>query len=105
MLTGSPSQIEWALEIMPRVAAEFDRVAAAFEVRATQQAGQTQSDTRVIVEIVREKRSEVLACEKAGYFLAEWREISDQVRRLIADDPRYQAILARRNDQTSSAKT
>jgi hypothetical protein len=96
MLTGTPSQIEWAIEILPRVAAEFDRVAAAFEARACLQAGQTQSDTRAVIAILLRKRSEVLANSRAGYFIQEWRELSDQVRRLIANDPGYRAIQANR---------
>jgi hypothetical protein len=39
VLTGTQSQIEWAVEIMPRVAAEFDRVVAAFEACASRQSG------------------------------------------------------------------
>jgi hypothetical protein len=29
---------------------------------------------------------------QAGYFIRDWQEISDQVRQMIFQDPRYQAI-------------
>jgi hypothetical protein len=32
--------------------------------------------------------------EQAGYFIQDWQELRDQVRRLIIGDPRYKAIKA-----------
>ena len=86
-MTGTPSQIEWAEQIRPRVNAEFDRVAVALRGRA---------NTAEILEILEEQRAEVMANQSAGYFIREWQELTDQVRKAIASDPRYQAIRLRR---------
>ncbi len=91
-LLGTPSQIEWAEQIRPRVAAEFDRVSAALLAMAGKQSEQDQLDTRAIIHILDEKRVEVLAKGEAGYFIRNWQELTDQVRQLIRKDPRYQAI-------------
>lgn len=45
-MTGTPSQIEWAEQIKPRVNAEFDRVSKALKVAASKQAEQNRMDTR-----------------------------------------------------------
>lgn len=95
-LTGTPSQIEWAELIRPRVQAEFDRVAAAFRAVATRQAEPERSGTLAVVAILEEKRAEVMAHDSAGYFIKTWRELADQVRQMIFADARYQAIKARR---------
>jgi hypothetical protein len=84
-MTGSPNQIEWAVEIKARVAAEFDRVAKALE--------EAQAD-RAVIEILEDKRAEVMARDEAGYFIVEWQELRDQVRLLIGRDPRFHAIKA-----------
>lgn len=96
VLTGTPSQIEWAERIRGLVAAEFDRVAAAFETVAAGQSLPARIDTHSILAILDEKRHEVMAHSSAGYFIREWQELNDQVRVLIAQDPRYQAIKAQR---------
>src|SRR5580658_7182845 len=95
-MTGTPSQIEWAEQIKPRVNAEFDRVAKAFAAVACNQGGQARTDTEAVIAILEEKRAEVMARDQAGYFLRDWQELSDQVRRMIGQDSRYQAIKARR---------
>ncbi len=95
-MTGTPSQIEWAERIKPRVAAEFDRVAAAFQSVAGNQSEQARSDTRAILAILEEKRAEVMTRDQAGYFIHEWQELNDQVRKMIAQDSRYQALHANR---------
>ena len=84
-MTGSANQIEWALQIKTSVAAEFDRVAKALE---------TAKADRAVIEILEDKRAEVMARDEAGYFIVEWQELRDQVRLLIGRDPRYQAIKA-----------
>jgi hypothetical protein len=93
-MTGTPSQIEWAEQIKPRVNAEFDRVANAFRVVAADQSEQDRIDTEAVIAILEEKRIEVMATNEAGYFIRDWRELSDRVRHLIADDPRCHAIKA-----------
>jgi hypothetical protein len=98
-MTGTSSQIEWAELIKPRIWAEFDRVANAFNIAASHQAEQDRLDTVAIIAILEEKRLEVMANDEAGYFIKRWRELSDQVRQLIAQDSRYQAIKAKRLDR------
>ena len=95
-MTGTTSQIEWAEQIKPRVDAEFDRVARALEATVCGQPEQDRMDTLAIVAILEEKRVEVMAIDQAGYFIRDWQELRDQVRRMIAQDPRYQAIKASR---------
>jgi len=48
--------------------------------------------TQAIIEILEEKRAEVFANEQAGYFIHDWQELRDQVRRMIVEDCRYKAI-------------
>jgi hypothetical protein len=91
-LRGTESQVEWALRIKCRVNQEFDRVAAAFRVVADRQTGGRRTETETIIAIVEEKRSEVMGTEEAAYFIRDWQEIGDQVRQLIFQDARYQAI-------------
>jgi hypothetical protein len=90
-MTGTANQIDWATKIRAQVAAEFDRVAKALE-----SAPGAQMDTQAVIEILESKRKEVLANDRAGYFIQEWQELRDQVRQLIVQDPRYQAIKAGR---------
>jgi len=95
-LTGSPSQIEWAEQIRSRVSTEFDRVSSAFQGALEKQTMQVQAETRELIAILEEKRAEVMANGHAGYFIRDWQELSDQVRKMIAKDSRYQAIAAGR---------
>jgi hypothetical protein len=95
-MTGTASQIEWAEQIRPRVNAEFNRVAKAFQAVADRQGDEDRTDTRAIVAILEEKRAEVMAKDQAGYFIRDWQELNDQVRQMIARDSRYQAIQASR---------
>lgn len=93
-MTGTPSQIEWAEQIKPRVNAEFERVVKAFEQAAGKQSERDRMDTHAVIAILQEKRVEVMAKNNAGYFIRDWRELRDQVRQMIAQDSRYQAIKA-----------
>jgi hypothetical protein len=95
-LTGTPAQVEWAERIRLTVAREFDRVAKVFQAQVGIQTGQKQAETRTIIAILEQKRAETMAIRTAGYFIREWQELSDQVRRMIADDPRYQTIRDQR---------
>lgn len=95
-MIGTENQIEWANQIKPAVEAEFERVIRAFQTLAPNQSAASLADTQTILTILQEQRSAVLANPSAGYFIAEWRELSDQVRKGIAKDPRHQAIQARR---------
>jgi hypothetical protein len=93
-MTGTQSQIEWAEQIKPRVGIEFDRVAKALAGVASHQRDQARKDTHAVIAILNEKRAEVMANVQAGYFIRDWQELTDQVRRLICRDPRYQALRA-----------
>lgn len=94
--SGTESQIEWAEKILPRVCEEFDRVLKALEGVATRQTALDRQDTRAMIDILQEKRAEVLKHTEAGYFIKNWQELNDQVRKLLREDHRYEAIrLAR----------
>ncbi len=107
-LSGTPSQIEWAIGIRTRVGAEFNRVADAFNAVFSKQSADDRLDTQAVVAILDEKRAEVLAHAEAGYFIKHWQELNDQVRQLIRKDPRYQSIKlakAERNSETLKGVT
>lgn len=95
-MTGTEAQIEWAERIRSSVRTEFDRVENALFRVAERQPEQDRADTMAILAILKEKRSQVLETEEAGYFIRLWQELSDQVRKLLAEDSRYQAIQAQR---------
>jgi hypothetical protein len=91
-LSGTASQVEWAGRIKRQVNAEFDRVAASFRSVTGKQSDIKRADTERILSILEDKRVEVMSRQQAGYFIHDWQEITDQVRRMIFQDPRYQAI-------------
>jgi hypothetical protein len=94
-MTGTPNQVEWAARIKLQVNDEVDRVARSFRAVAAKQGDPARADTDAIVAILEEKHAEVMRKEQAGYFIGDWQEIGDQVRQMIFNDARYQAI--RRN--------
>jgi len=94
ILVGTPNQIEWAEQIKDRVHKEFDRVGLLMKSVAAKQVGWAQTDTLKLVTILEEKRYEVMANDRAGYFIHDWHELSDQVRQMIVKDPRYAKIMA-----------
>jgi hypothetical protein len=93
-LTGTVNQTAWAEQIREKVNAEFDRVCTALESAAGSRVEQHRADTRAMLAILEEKRAEVMARDEAGYFIQEWQELRDQVRLMLANDPRYKAIKA-----------
>ena len=95
-LTGTAAQVEWAERIKRRVNDEFDRVARSFREVAAKQSDAARADTETIIAILEEKRVEVMRREEAGYFIHDWQEINDQVRQMIFQDARYQAIKSNR---------
>ncbi len=101
-LRGTASQQEWAERIKRMVNAEFDRVAASFRSVAEKQHPAKRAETERIIAILEEKRAEVMSRNQAGYFIHDWQEISDQVRQLIFQDSRYQAIKSNRAIQKTS---
>jgi hypothetical protein len=92
MLTGTPSQVEWAQRIIPTVVQEFDRVATAFREMAARQTGQDQAETWRVIAILEQKRAATMANDRAGYFIRDWQELNDQVRQMIGKDPGYREI-------------
>jgi len=95
-LTGTANQIEWAVQIKERVVGEFDRVATAMRSVAAKQGDLDRMDTLGLVAILEEKRREVMANDRAGYFIHDWQELSDQVRRMVVTDSRYAEIMVRK---------
>jgi hypothetical protein len=95
-MIGTLNQVDWAEQIKARVSVEFDRVAKALASAASKQAERHRLETQALISILEDKRAQVMANEQAGYFICEWQELSDQVRQMIIQDPRYQAIKARR---------
>src|SRR6516165_3167165 len=102
-MTGNASQIEWAEQIKPRVNAEFDRVAKALMAAASNWGEQVRMDTQAVIAILEEKRAEVMARDQARYFIRDWQELRDQVRQMIRQDARYQAIKARKAERQQTS--
>ena len=94
-MIGTANQVDWAERIKRQVSAEFDRVAKALESAMSRQAEPKREETLTAIAILEEKRAEVMAQDEAGYFIREWQELRDQVRQLITQDSRYQAIRAK----------
>jgi len=94
-LTDTANQVEWAERIKRQVDSEFDRVSASLRLVAEKQNDVKRADTETIIAILEDKRIQVMGRRQAGYFIRDWQEISDQVRELIRNDARYQAIKAR----------
>jgi hypothetical protein len=95
ILVGTPTQIEWAERIRDRVHKEFDRVGMILKSVGAKQVRWDRTDTLNLVAILEEKRHDVMANDRAGYFIHDWQELSDQVREMIVKDPRYGEIMAR----------
>jgi uncharacterized protein YheU (UPF0270 family) len=53
-------------------------------------------DTPAVVVVLEKKFTEVRTKDQAGYFIRVWRELRDQVRKIIGKDSRYKAIKAKR---------
>jgi len=94
-LSGTASQVEWAERIRRQVNSEFDRVAASFRAVAEKQPAGKRANTEAIIAILEVKRAEVMSRAEAGYFIRDWQEIDDQVRQLIARDPKYLEIKSK----------
>ena len=94
-MIGTPNQVDWAERIRGQVSEEFDRVAKALESAMSRQSELKRGNTLTAIAILQDKRSEVMAQDQAGYFIREWHEMRDQVRQLITQDSRYQAIRAK----------
>jgi chaperonin GroES len=51
-------------------------------------------DTVAVIAILEDKRAEAMGKDQAGYFIHDWQELGDQVRRMITEDARYKVIQA-----------
>jgi len=72
---------------------EPDRVAKAFRGVAQRQAAQDRIHTvAIIIQVLEEKRREVMAIDQAAYFIRTWRELNDQVRQMIGQGECYRVI-------------
>ena len=91
-MMGTANQVDWAVQIKVRVSAEFDRVARALASAANRQTEQDRMDTLAVIAILEDKRAEVMRNAQAGYFIHDWQELRDQVRRMIVQDSRYKTI-------------
>lgn len=91
-LTGSEAQIEWAVRLRRGVEAEFERVAAALRRVAAKQIPLRRAATYQMLQILEAKRIEVLSHERAGYYIKEWQEPGGHPRRMLLEDPRYEAL-------------
>ena len=91
-LSGTPGQVQWAERIRESVNEDFDRVARLFVSVSFNQSAAKRADTEAILKILEEKRAAVMSSQQAGYFIREWQEITDQVRNMISQDPRFKAI-------------
>jgi hypothetical protein len=92
LLTGSVAPMEWAEGIRVQVNAEFDRFSNSLQTVAMRQSDQNRLKTFAIMLILEEKRGEVLANGSAGCFIHGWQELRDQIRTMIMNDPRYEAL-------------
>lgn len=104
-LSGTANQIEWAERIRQRVNGEFDRVAATFYAVSAKQDDEAKADTRAIIAILEDKRTETMGQGRAGYFIHDWQEITDQVRQMIFHDARYAAIRQRQDARRAQQRT
>ena len=94
-MIGTANQVDWAERIRGQVSEEFDRVAMALESAMSRQPELKRGETLTTIAILEDKRGEVMAQDQAGYFIREWHEMRDQVRQLIMQDSRYQAMRAK----------
>ena len=95
-MIGTVNQVDWAERIRGLVSEEFDRVAKALESTMSRRSEPKRGSTLTAIAILEAKRGEVMAQGQAGYFIREWHEMRDQVRQMITQDSRYQAIRANR---------
>jgi hypothetical protein len=84
---GIPSSWDWR--------PPCDPVAKAFATPAGMSAAQDRIDTQAVIVVLKEKRTEVRTKNQAG-FIRVWRELRDQVRKIIGQDSGYEAIKAKR---------
>ena len=85
---GIPSFLDWR--------SPSDPVAKALKASVGMLAEQDRMDTHGVIVGLEKKCTEVRTKDQAGYFIHVWRELRDQLRKIIGKDSRYQAIKAKR---------
>jgi uncharacterized protein YheU (UPF0270 family) len=85
---GVPSSVDWW--------SPCDPVAKALQALAGMSAAQDRTDTQAVIVVLEEKRTEVRTKDQAGYLIRVWRELRNQVRKMMGQDSRYPAIKAKR---------
>ena len=100
-MTGTPNQIQLATLIKTKIAGDFDRVEKALRKSSESQSEDFQSETKALIAILNEKRTEVLEKDRAGEFIRDWQELDGKVAQLITKDPRYRAIRTQRDNRRS----
>jgi hypothetical protein len=80
-MTGTPNQIFWPELIKVQIDQEFDRVSNALSTH----------NRPNILALLEEKRGEVMANDRARYFIMAWGELNGQVTFMITADPRFHA--------------
>ena len=85
---GVPSSWDWR--------SSSDPVAKALRAPAGMSAAQDRMDIQAVIVVLKEKSTKVRTKDQAGYFIRVWRELRNQVRKMIGQDSRYQAIKAKR---------
>jgi hypothetical protein len=93
-MTGTANQIVWALQIRRNVDAEFDRVRNALESVRQKRPVLRHTQIEALLAILEDKRAEVMRRTDAGYFIHDWQDLRNHVRRLIIEDSRYKAITS-----------
>ena len=56
-----------------------------------------------MVAILEEKRLEVMANDRPGYFIHDRQELGDQVRHMVVTDPRFAKVMIRQAARRRSA--
>ena len=85
---GVPSLWDWR--------SSSDPVAKALQAPAGMSAARDRRDIQTVIVVLEEKRTEVRTKDQAGYFIRVWRELRNQMRKMIGQDSRYQATKAKR---------
>lgn len=103
--SGTASQVEWAERIKAAVEGEFERVRRSLSSpRSAALTDAAQVATAEVLAVLEEKRVAVMDSQDARYFIRDWQELSDQVRKMIVKDPRYNAIRARKAEAVKTGR-
>lgn len=99
-LLGTANQIELGSQIRGHVQVEFDRVAGLLLQSRDGRSHDAQARAALALSILEEKRREVMAHDRAGYFIQSWQEFGGRLRRWIVEDPRYRLAVLPQASET-----